>query len=300
MAQEFPDGGFENWEITEAGYWDYKTDLLMTLNGLKELDGVEMETALTAYRETENVREGNYAIRLTSAWFGTNAIFVPGALATLNEPITNDYVSDYLNLGEIKINQSYDFKPWRLTGYYKYAPVNGDSASIDLQFYFRNTPISTCEKLVIDHAVSEWTAFEICTGLETQPLDVTEISMVFASSAAYNFAHLEDCVGQAGSSLYLDGLAFHYDNVGLVEPLIPVVKTTVYPNPAAEQIHFDFNKDVNATLVIYTINGAEIASMTVNDTHKDYNTSALANGSYLYRLIDGNTVLSSGKFAVAK
>ena len=82
--------------------------------------------------------------------------------------------------------------------------------------------------------------------------------------------------------------------------MIPVVKTTIYPNPSADMVHFDFSKEVNARLVIYNINGAQIFEQNVNDNHADYNASALANGTYLYRIIEGNTILSSGRFAVAK
>lgn len=298
---DIPDGGFENW-TDKGSYIDYGTDLLMTLNGLYDMNGDEMETALTAFRES-NAYEGNYAIRLTSVWFGGDVIFVPGALATLNEPETDNYVSDFLNLHHIKLTESYEFKPWRLTGYYKYAPVNGDSAAIELKFYQQNgNVLSTCEKYVITEAADQWTPFDITTGLQNSIYGVAEISLVFASSAAYDFADLEQCEGQAGSSLYLDGLAFRYDNepLGLIEPLIPVVKTSVYPNPTTENVNFDFNKDVNANLVIYNINGQQIATSQINGNHAEYNASALANGTYLYRIIDGNTILSSGKFAVAK
>jgi hypothetical protein len=304
MAQEFIDGGFENWTYHNTqndGYWDYETDMLMTLNGLYEMSGVEMVTSLTAFRETNNVHGGQYAIKLVSAWFGTDAIFVPGALATLNDTEYETYVAEYLETGVINIKEYFPFKPWRLTGYYRYIPVNGDSASIDMKFYLDNTVHSTCEKFII-HETPEWTAFDIHTGLENSFYSVDKMSMVFSASAAYNFDNLEECVGQAGSSLYLDDIAFRYDNepMGLVEPLIPVVKTTVYPNPSADKVHFDFNKEVNARLVIYNINGAQIAEMNVNDNHADYNASALANGTYLYRIIEGNTILSSGSFAVAK
>lgn len=304
MAQDFPDGGFENWTMTDGGYWDYETDMLMTLNALYTLDGIEMETKLTAFRETQNVHDGNYCIRLTSAWFGTDAIFVPGALATLNDPVGDNYVEDYLNdaLGNvINLKEPFAFKPWRLTGYYRYAPVSDDSASIDMKFYFGNTVTSTCEKFII-HATSDWTSFDIATGLADSYLAVDKISMVFSASAAYDFDNLENCHGQEGSSLYLDGLAFRYDDepLGLTEPLIPVVKTTVYPNPSADMVHFDFNKEVNARLVIYNISGAQIFEQSVNDNHAEYNASALANGTYLYRIIEGNTILSSGRFAVAK
>jgi len=303
MAQEFPDGGFENWtyQNSQGGYWDYQTDILMTLNGLYEMNGVEMTTFPTAFRETQNVHGGNYALRLTSVWFGTDAIFVPGALATLNEPIGNDYVSDFLDLGEINLKEAFAFKPWRLTGYYRYEPVAGDSAAIEMKFYLGNSVHSTCGKFLI-YETPEWTAFDIATGLENSYLDVDMMSMVFASSAHYNFANLEECDGQAGSSLYLDDLAFRYDNspMGLVEPLIPVVKTTVYPNPSADMVHFDFNKEVNARLVIYNISGAQIFEQNVNGNNAEYNASALANGTYLYRIIEGNTILSSGRFAVAK
>ncbi|MBQ9509273.1 MAG: T9SS type A sorting domain-containing protein [Bacteroidales bacterium] len=302
-AQNIPDGGFENWSYqnSQGGYWDYQTDILMTLNSLYEMNGVEMSTNLTAFRITDNVHSGSYALKLTSTWFGTNAIFVPGALATLNEPVGNDYVSDFLDLGEINIKEAFAFKPWRLTGYYRYEPVNGDSASIDMKFYFGNTVTSTCEKFII-HATPEWTAFDIETGLANSYLEVDKMSMVFSASADYHFENLELCAGQAGSSLYLDDIAFRYDNspLGLVEPLIPVVKTTIYPNPSADMVHFDFSKEVNARLVIYNISGAQIFEQNVNDNHADYNASALANGTYLYRIIEGNTILSSGRFAVAK
>ncbi len=306
MAQqqyEFPDGGFENWTYhsSQGGYWDYETAILMTLNGLYEMNGVEMSTSPTAFRETSNVHGGNYAMRLTSTWFGTNAIFVPGALATLNDPIGDDYVSDFLEEGEINLKEDFSFKPWRLTGYYRYMPVNNDSAAIEMKFYLGNTVHSTCEKFII-HATPEWTAFDISTGLENSFFAVDKMSMVFAASADYNFADLEQCRGQAGSSLYLDDIAFRYDNspMGLVEPLIPVVKTTVYPNPSADMVHFAFNEEVKARLVIYNISGAQIFDYEVNDNHVDFNASALANGTYLYRIIEGNTILSSGRFAVAK
>lgn len=301
VAQNVPDGGFENW-VDKGNYIDYNTSLLMTLNGLYDMNGVEMETALTAYRDN-NAYEGNYAIRLTSVWFGTDAIFVPGALASLNEPITDSYITDFLDLHQINLRESYEFKPWRLTGYYKYAPVAGDSAAIELKFYQQSGAVlSTCDKLIITEAADQWTAFDIHTGLENSVYGVAEISLVFAASAAYDFDDLEECDGQAGSSLYLDGLAFRYDNdpLGLVEPLIPVVKTTVYPNPTANNVNFAFNKEVNANLVVYNINGQQIATKQISGTNADFNASSLANGTYLYRIIDGNTILSSGKFAVAK
>lgn len=306
MAQNIPDGGFEQWEQHQSAsgpYWDYRTDMLMTLNDLVQMNNI-METFVTAFRETSNVHSGNYAIRLTSTWFGTDAIFVPGALATLNDPVNDSYIADYLDPdlnGVINLKETFAFKPWRLTGYYRYEPVAGDSAAIEMKFYLGNTVHSTCEKFII-HETQNWTAFDIHTGLDASPFDVDKMSLVFAASADYDFDNLAACRGQQGSSLYLDDIAFRYDNepLGLTEPLIPVVKTTVYPNPSADMVHFDFNKEVNARLVIYNISGAQIFETNVNDNHADYNASALANGTYLYRIIEGNTILSSGRFSVAK
>ena len=54
MAQEFPDGSFENWTYTDGGYYDYETNMLMTLNALVELNGVEMETYRRKLAEDNN------------------------------------------------------------------------------------------------------------------------------------------------------------------------------------------------------------------------------------------------------
>lgn len=297
-AQNLPDGSFENWIEGSSSegvpYLTYENDVLRCLNSLYEIPADPFPCELTAFRETDCV-DGLYAIKLVTTWFGTNAILVPGALATLSE----DYVSEYLENQTIETKQQHSFKPWKVTGYYKYAPVNGDSAVIALDFYRNNTVISTCAPFKITAAQPAWTPFEIVTGLENQAMGVTHVSMIFASSAKYDFRNLEECQGQAGSSLYLDNLQFHYET-GLVEPIMHVVKTNVYPNPSADNVRFDLNKEVNGRLVVYSIEGNEISARNFAGNHVDYNVSDLSDGIYLYRIIDGNTVLSSGRFVVGK
>ncbi|MEG2071423.1 MAG: T9SS type A sorting domain-containing protein, partial [Bacteroidales bacterium] len=128
---------------------------------------------------------------------------------------------------------------------------------------------------------------------------ITHLKLLFVASAGYDFNALENCVGKANSNFCIDNVAFSYDN-GLTEPLISSVKAMLYPNPSTDIVNFEFNKEVTGKLIIYDVTGAQIAEIPVQDMKTQVTTSELSNGHYFYRLIEGKTILSSGKFTVAK
>ena len=291
-AQNIPDGGFETgwtqYEHTSGNYWDYQNSLFYSLNELYEepLIGV-----LSTYRETD-AQSGNYALKLVSKAPPT---FIPGAIGT----ISPDFIQEFLNNGGLDVRKDFAFteQPVALMGYYKYIPISGDSAAIDFAVYNGDVELAAYKK-VEKSFVNSWTSFYLPLTYNTTDLP-NKVKILFVASAAYDFANLENCQGRENSTLYIDNIAFAYAS-GLVESLMNDFQVQLFPNPAVDGLNFTFGEEVNAELLVYSITGALVAKQKVQETHYHLNLSDIETGTYFYRLISDNTILSSGKFAVAK
>ena len=123
------------------------------------------------------------------------------------------------------------------------------------------------------------------------------MTLIFASSAGYNFAVLDKCKGEEGSTLWLDNIAFEYEG-GLIEPLTERKTSKAYPNPASDVVTISFDQVLNGNLVIYNMLGAEVAVQQVNGDKVETNITNFATGSYFYRVIEGNMIRTTGKFIV--
>ncbi len=298
QQEQIEDGGFETkWSQKPSyrgSYWEYAggdNDMMRTLNSLYALEMSALRTELTSFRET-NTPYGNYALRMESVSF-QNTLFVPGAFGT----ISPTYIEEFLDWGGIESSADFYSRPLRLTGYYKYAPVNNDSASIEIELTnYGETRIAYTlwkEK----NTVSEWTPFDITIDYVNDWIDVTELRLIFSASAGYNFADLENCKGQVGSKFWIDNIAFEY-TAGLREPLMERTASKVYPNPAATTTTISFDKALNGKLVVYNMLGAEVLTQTVDGDAVEINVSHLSKGAYLYRVIEENNIRTSGKFVI--
>jgi len=297
--EQIKNGGFEEWQrlystLKKEYYYDFGVengDMLRTLNKLYAINEPMLPTELTSFRENKNPYAGTYSLRMETVKLA-DEILVPGAIGT----ISPNFIAEFLSPAK-KIGLLADFysKPIQLTGYYKYAPVNKDSAAIEIELVEWGERRAFALWKAYD-AVSEWTKFEIPLNY-TNEGDVNELKLIFAASAGYNFADLEKCRGQVGSKFWLDNIAFDY-GAGLREPLIGRSHSTAYPNPATTTVTISFDKLLNGSLVIYNILGAEVATQAVNGNTVEANITHLAGGSYFYRVIEGNTIRTSGKFLV--
>ena len=298
--EQISDGGFENnWHsqpLPSSGTyedWIDNTDMLRTLNNLYGLQVQIYTTALTSFKET-STPYGNYALKMQTVRFNNGeGILVPGTFGT----ISKTFVDEFLATQGIEVFSYFESKPKRLTGYYKYAPVNNDSASIEIEL--RNYDYRAAHALwKVKTAVPEWTPFEIPINYENDWFDIIELKLIFASSAGYNFTDLENCKGQVGSTFWIDDIAFRYDDTGLCEPLMNRISSKAFPNPANTTVTISFDKILEGKLVIYNLLGAEVATQPVTGNSVETNVSHLAAGSYFYRVIEGNLIRTSGKFIV--
>ena len=298
--REIENGSFENWKMVPWSGGSYEElgasgtpNLLKTLNDLIPISALQLPTQATAFK-INDATAGAHAIKLVSAIFGNDEsfLFVPGVVGT----VSPDYIETFLDNGSITVSLPFVNKPTKLTGMYKYEPVNGDSAVIEVEIYSDDLTLAT-GYLREKYIRSEWTAFDINIDYEAIFLEEypTEIRMLFISSAGYNFDDLMECKGQEGSALYLDDLKFEYGNIGLVEYIMPKVTVKTFPNPVAETAQFEFNEEVSGHLAFYDMQGRVITSVAVEGNNAKVNLSGLSHGNYIYRLIKGNEILCSGK-----
>jgi len=304
--QQIKNGGFETWEQLESDYgkyWDFgvnRTDMLRTLNSLYGLGlGAMFTTKLTSFRETqkEHVHSGQYSLRMQSVYLEKGDLFVPGAMGTISPDFINEFL-DLIDGGKIGVFAEFGSRPKGLKGYYKYTPVNGDSAAIEIELRDYNMNRVGSALWIEKNTVSEWTHFDIEINYTANESEVFELKLIFSASAGYNFDDLENCKGQVGSRIWFDDIAFRYEDVGLLEPLMDRTHSKVYPNPATTSITISFDKVLDGKLVIYNVLGAEVTVQAVSGNTVETNISHLASGSYFYRIIDGNLIRTSGKFLV--
>ena len=303
---QIPDGGFETkWNNTN-GYWDWNTDLMITLNELYTLNEPPVtEIPLTAFRSTDRV-SGNYSIRVVSdiIYIGDDRIFLPGAVGTINP----DFVFEFLALddyegtegGGITVNVEFPYTPKYLKGFYKYVPVGKDSASLELGLYDRNRNLIHLEKNIVTEPVTGWTEFTVAMPEDYWDVEVKYIRILFTASAGYDFDEITQCDGNKGSALFLDDIYLKYEPLGLVEYLSPKLKVTTYPNPAVSMVIFKFDTEFSGKLIIYDALGSQISEKQIDGTETQFETGALSTGNYFYRFINGNEIFASGKFMVVK
>lgn len=294
-AQTFPDGSFEkNWEFFtnpnpgKTDYWDFKDDyFLSTLNQLHELSGDQGDAPLTAFR-TEDAIDGNYALKLVSntMTFGEK-LFLPGAAATLH--------IDFIGMDCI-MGKPFTHKPLQFTGWYKCQLVKGDSAAIEVFLKKGGTKIGG-GKMVIYSDVNAWTKFNISIDYSQQSTP-DSIVVVFAASAGYDFtsiATLMQCKGQDGSTLYIDDVAFGYEQ-NVRELMMPETVIIVSPNPAKDNLKLSFEQAINATIFVYDYTGKEIERAIVNGDSYQLNVAKYAKGSYFINVLVNDKLITSKQF----
>lgn len=297
----FPDGDFENcWEQytvsegSKAGqkYWDFKEEsFIATLNSLYELDGAQGIAPLTAFRE-EDAYEGNYSLKLVSDTmvFGNQRIFLPGAVGT--------FLIDFIGI-DCQLGTPWSGKPTSFSGYMKYIPANGDSAAMEVVLLSNahGGVVVGSGKQVFTSAINAYAPFKIDIAYTGQ-YEPDSIIVIASASADYDFTNIDslmNCQGQVGSELYLDNLAFGYEN-GIKESVMSQVNVMVSPNPVADRITLTLNENVEGQIAIYDITGKCVTNTTINGSQLNIDASAFAAGTYIINVMAHNQLIASKRF----
>jgi len=317
---DFEDGwkqieGYKNSSSSQKDtlYWEFtKSNHLRTLNELKEVPPDPPffgPGPSTAEMEKENPGNGYYSIKLVTDTFrfGNDLLIIPGALGT----ITIRY--ETMDASITDVFPSFDDRPLSLRGIYKYKPVTyTDNQWANISGIYKNKAVrndyAKFEIRVLDldgntigeglqtffDETSNYVDFSIPINYKpNNNKEIDSITIIFAASGGYNFEDLFNCKGNKGSTLWLDDIYLDYESVSV--SLIKSLEVQVFPNPASDQITFNFEKELQANLVIYDVLGREVLNQKISGNQTVANIQHLESGNYLYRIIDNRIVLKSGK-----
>lgn len=289
MAQNepLPDGKFEYWKTgnlygNTGTYDDLANPFWESLNILATLPPDMFTGPVTLFKvKGRSGAEGDFAPKMVSDFlqFGENKeIFLPGVVGAIKV---------WTDKQTATFGRPFTSRPKAIKGYMKYAPVNGDSASIFVEVYKYNAAagirqtVGKVEKIFHD-AVEEWTAFELPI-VYNNSMTPDSITVLFVSSAGYDFKDLFNCKGQIGSTLWVDDVEFVYDNVA--NETNPVLASSaLYPNPSANGV-FNLNVKAACAMEVFSVSG-QLVMQKALATAGDYTVdlSRFAPGVYYIRL----------------
>ena len=301
---QLPSSDFETGWVNKTGvngvYEEFLTEYFYTLNSLYALDNEPKPADLTAFKDM-NPQQGKFAIRLVSGVVPVGEdVFLPGMVGTINE----DFVKEFLGSEDGNVTVYRDWlgydTPHALEGWFKYNPVGGDSALIDIGFYRGGDNPVFIEKLIIKETVNQWSKFSITIPKQYWNQEFTSIRVLFVASAGVNFNKLMECKGQKGSTLWIDNIYLNYGEVGIKQDIFSPLKTKVFPNPATEVLNLELNENFTGKVLVYDMLGSFIMTESIQGTQCQLNTSSLAAGNYVYKLMNENTIFAQGKFVVTK
>lgn len=263
------------------------------------------------------------------SWGTLESAFAPAPIGTLVSKNTNDkvegtasaqIVSDSIQAGPTKrlvsgiltlgalayappssfnfVGAPFAYRPDTLFIAYKYTPspsFANDSASLVLSISGVTGDLIPLSGLNLPATNNNWVGFFIpLTGYYQNAGPADSLRITFFSS--YDTA-------RTGSTLLVDDISFGYVNLPTaINSIVNNVSVDMFPNPAKDVLNISVEgaEEVKA-VEIFDITGKLVLTESVSSSNTKINTTDLANGSYIVRLLDENRKpLHQSKFNVVK
>ena len=281
-AQQLPNSGFENWSSGNPTGWG-SVDEMLSATGL--VSGTTLETQVSPGNS------GSSACELKTQ--SVNILLIgnidaPGIVNTGS--LVLDLASGAPNFGRIP----YSAMPSGYSFYYKYAPVNGDTAATICYFTKWNSTTNSRDTIggggtLINGTTSAFTMMTIpITWAGTTAPD--SVQLFFISSAGV--------APQINTSLIIDDINMIVP-IGMNENDAAIFN--VFPNPATDALNIVGMNNKASKVEVYDITGKMVASESFIGNKTKVNTENFPGGLYIYKVYDANGIeIKSSKFNVAK
>lgn len=277
---QVPNGNLEVWEDFGLGFED--PELWQTPN-----ESTLITTIFTTTKSTD-AASGLYSAKLESKLLAGE--FVSPGVITLGH-FTVDYIN---NTAHLTGGTPFSDRPLALNGSYKNFPAANDSTLITVLFMEYNTAKGKTDTIGFGvmygtETVDTWTNFHIpITFINDHTPDTMNLHVISSNMLNPN----------KDSYMYVDDLKFEYE-AGIAD-VENTVETSIFPNPASDNLSFSFEKDIAADLKIFSNDGQLVYSTNIRGAEHQIDVSNLATGTYYYGLYEKNKKISSGQFVISR
>lgn len=284
FAQQIPNNSFETWAGGEPENWGTSNQNLPIIG-----------TITTVSRDVSDPQLGSASAKLTVIkvsvpFVGTYKI--PGALTLgrLNVDLNNQTAS---------VSGGYPFtgRPLKLTGYYKYQPVNNDKCFFSLWlFRWVNGAKDTLGigAITSSGSFNSWTRFEI-------PVNYTKEGVPDSVNIVFLNSNPLDGIDHTGTALWIDNLSFDYGTVG-IQGITSANGFQIYAEPDAKQLILSSSFGQQEQLDISLFNMAGIETMhwkrSMHQSTERLDINNLPPGTYLIRIASGNRLIDTRKITI--
>lgn len=283
FAQQIPNSSFETWTGGEPDSWNTTN---MNILGLD---------FTTVTKDMTTPQQGNASAKLTVVT--KNIPFIG--------PIT---MQGALTLGILTIDPfeqtatlsgGYPFTgmPQKLTGYFKYQPVNNDTCAMGWGLTrWHNGVQDTIGYGAIDTmgTFNSWTYFEV-------PLEYFMWETPDTMNILFVNSNPLDGLVHTGTKMWVDNLSFSYGSVG-IEGITFVKGLNIYAEPNAKQLilNSSFEKSENLDIRLFNMAGVLANQWKINmqrSTEK-LDINSLPPGTYIIQVSSGKRLIDSRKITV--
>lgn len=256
--------GFENWTTNSVGEMPVAWD---GFNRQVMFGGMTVGEVECIRKDSLDPKEGNFSISLTSE-------SVMGGPAVPALFTTGDLIIDWnAQNGDITGGEAFTNTPTQLKGWYKYYPVNNDTAFIEVDFTQNSTQVGS-GRIELSGSTQDWTpfVFDITFDNRTMP---DSMNIVAASTKASENIPV-------GTVLELDAMEFVYGTTGLENKASESIK--VYPNPATNNLTIDGMQTGQNNITIFNSLGQTIENLETSSHSILLNVSQLKTGIYFVQI----------------
>lgn len=282
-AQEIPNNSFETWASGEPDNWNTSNQNILGFD------------FTMVSKDVTDPQLGGASAKLTVV---TKTIPFVGTY-TMPGVLTLGILNIDLIAQTASVTGGYPFTgmPQKLTGYFKYQPVNNDICTMGLGLFKRNVgKQDTVAFGAIDTSgtFNSWTHFEIPINYMIWEAPDT-MNILFLNTNPY------DGLSHTGSKLWIDNLSFVYGGVA-IEGLTFDKGISIYAERDSKQLVLSstFEKQENLNISLFSIAGTEVRkwkrTMRVSTERLDVNS--LPPGTYVVRIAYANRIIESRKITI--
>lgn len=283
FSQQFPNASFESWTSGEPDSWNTTNQNLFGL------------TFNTVSKDITDPQHGLSSAKLTVV---TKTLPIYGPV-TIQGVLTLGIltIDPFAQTATLSGGYAFTGMPQKLTGYYKYQPVNNDTCAMGWGLTKWNNGVKDTIGVAAFAAmgtINTWTYFEI--PLEYQIWEAPDtMNILFINSNPL------DGVNHTGTKMWIDNLSFVYGTVG-IEGVTFAKDLAIYAERDARQLILTSTFEKAETLDISLFNMAGIETShwkrVMQQSTERLDVNNLAPGTYVIRISTGNRLIDTRKITI--